>query len=61
MSRVSSEARGRLAFMAPASMFLTAFGDNARAVMDAYAIELNLTPGCIGSARAARGDARLAG
>ena len=40
MSHVNSEPRGCLAFMAPASMFLAAFGGDARAVMDACGIEL---------------------
>lgn len=67
MSQVNSEPRGCLAFMAPASMFLAAFGGDARAVMDAYGIELlgpselDLTPACIERARAERGDVPLTG
>lgn len=67
MSQVNSEPRGELAFMSPARMLLAAFGDGARALMDAFGIEelgrgeLDLTPGCVERARAERGDAPLAG
>lgn len=65
MSQVNSEPRGELAYMSPTRMFLAAFGDDARALVDAFGInelgcdELDLTPGCIERARAERGDAPL--
>lgn len=67
MSQVNSEPRGSLAFMCPSRMLLAAYGDDARALMDAYGIELldpselDLTPACIERARAERGDGPLAG
>ena len=67
MSQVNSEPRGSLAFMCPSGMLLAAYGDDARALMDAYGIELldpselDLTPACIERARAERGDGPLAG
>ena len=62
MSHVNSEPRGRLGFMAPAWMLAAVFGDDAAALMDAFGVEdapaglLDLTPECIGRARAERGD-----
>ncbi|OUP10373.1 IS30 family transposase [Collinsella sp. An2] len=67
MSQLNSEPRGVLAFMPPARMLLAAFGDDARAIMDAYGIELldpselDLTPACIERARAERGERPLRG
>ena len=66
MSQVNSEPRGRLAWRTPAEMLVAAFGEDARALMDAFGIEmlapseLDLTPGLIERARAERGDAPLA-
>lgn len=67
MSQVNSEPRGKLAWRAPAEALAAAFGDDARALMDAFGIELldpsglDLTPGCVERARAERGEAPLAG
>ena len=67
MSQVSPGPRGSLAFMCPSRMLLAAYGDDARALMDAYGIELldpselDLTPARMERARADRGDAPLAG
>lgn len=67
MSQVNSEPRGKLAWRTPSEMLLAAFGDDARALMDALGVEelgpseLDLTPGCIERARAERGEAPLAG
>ena len=66
MSQVDSEPRGKLAWRAPAEMLLAAFGDDARALLDAFGVEmldpseLDLTPGCVERARAERGEAPLA-
>ena len=67
MSQVNSEPRGKLAWRTPAEMLLAAFGDDARALLDAFGIEmlapseLDLTPGCVERARAEGGAAgRLA-
>ena len=66
MSQVNSEPRGKLAWRTPAEMLLAAFGDDARALLDAFGIEmlapseLDLTPGCVERARAERGEAPLA-
>lgn len=67
MSQLNSEPRGSLAFMCPSRMLPAAYGDDARALVDGLGIEvldpseLDLTPGCIGRARAERGDGPLAG
>lgn len=66
MSQVNSEPRGRLAWRTPAEMLLAALGEDARALMDAFGVEvlapgeLDLTPGRVGRARAERGEAPLA-
>lgn len=66
MSQVNSEPRGKLAWRTPAEMLLAAFGEDARALLDAFGIEmlapsgLDLTPGCVERARAERGEAPLA-
>lgn len=66
MSQVSSEPRGGLAWRSPAEMPAAALGEDARALMDAFGVELlepaelDLTPGCVGRARADRGEAPLA-
>ena len=67
MSQVNSEPRGALGFLTPARMLRMALGEDASALMDAFGIEelapgeLDLTPGCIERARAARGEGPLAG
>lgn len=66
MSQVNSEPRGKLAWRTPAEMLLAAFGDDARALLEAFGVEalpaseLDLTPGCVERARAERGEAPLA-
>lgn len=66
MSQVNSEPRGRLAWRTPSEMLLAALGEDARALIDAFGIEmldpseLELTPGCVERARAERGEAPLA-
>ena len=66
MSQVDSEPRGKLAWRTPSEMLLAAFGDDARALLDAFGVEmlppseLDLTPGCVERARAERGEAPLA-
>ena len=66
MSQVNSEPRGRLAWRSPAEMLAAALGEDARALMGAFGIEmlapgeLDLTPGCVERARAERGEAPLA-
>lgn len=66
MSQVNSEPRGGLAWRSPAEMLAAALGEDARALMDAFGVELlepaelDLTPGCVGRARADRGEAPLA-
>lgn len=66
MSQVDSEPRGGLARRSPAEMLLAALGGDARALMDAFGVELlepaelDLTPGCVERARADRGEAPLA-
>lgn len=66
MSQVNSEPRGKLAWRTPAEMLLPAFGDDARALLEAFGVEalpaseLDLTPGCVERARAERGEAPLA-
>lgn len=66
MSQVNSEPRGRLAWRSPAEMLLAALGGDARALMDAFGVEmlepaeLDLTAGCVERARAERGEAPLA-
>ena len=66
MSQVNSEPRGRLAWRSPAEMLLAALGEDARALMDAFGVELlepaelDLTAGCVERARAERGEAPLA-
>lgn len=58
MSHVSSEPRGKLARRTPSEMPLATFGSDARALLDAFGVEmlapsgLDLTPGCVGRARA---------
>lgn len=67
MSQVNSEPRGALGFLTPARVLRMALGEDASALMDAFGIEelapgeLDLTPGCIERARAARGERPLAG
>lgn len=67
MSHVNSEPRGKLAWRTPSEMLLAAFGDDARALLGAFGVELlgsselDLTPGCVERARARRGEAPLAG
>ena len=67
MSQVNSEPRGALGFLTPARVLRMALGEDASALMDAFGIEelapgeLDLTPGCIERARAARGEEPLAG
>lgn len=67
MSQVNTEPRGKLAWRTPAEMLLAALGDDARALLDAFGVELlgpsglDLTPGCVERARAERGEAPLAG
>ena len=67
MSQVNSEPRGALGFLTPARVLRMALGEDASALMDAFGIEelapgeLDLTPGCIERARAARGEGPLAG
>ena len=67
MSQVNSEPRGALGFLTPARVLRMALGGDASALMDAFGIEelapgeLDLTPGCIERARAARGEGPLAG
>ena len=67
MSQVNSEPRGALGFLTPARVLRMALGEDASALMDAFGIEelapgeLDLTPGCIDRARAARGEGPLAG
>lgn len=66
MSQVNSEPRGRLAWRSSAEMLAAALGEDARALMGAFGIEmlapgeLDLTPGCVERARAERGEAPLA-
>ena len=66
MSQVNSEPRGKLAWRTPSEMLVAAFGDDARALLDAFGVEalapseLDLTPGCVERARAERGEAPLA-
>lgn len=66
MSQVNSEPRGRLAWRAPTEMLLAALGEDARALLDAFGVEmlapgeLDLTPGRVERARAERGEAPLA-
>ena len=66
MSQVNSEPRGKLAWKTPSEMLVTAFGDDARTLLDAFGVErldpseLDLTPGCVERARAERGEAPLA-
>lgn len=66
MSQVNSEPRGKLAWRTPSEMLLAAFGDDGRALLDAFGVErlapseLDLTPGCVERARAGRGEAPLA-
>lgn len=66
MSQVNSEPRGKLAWRAPSEMLVAALGDDGRALMGAFGVELldpsglDLTPGCVERARAARGEAPLA-
>lgn len=66
MSQVNSEPRGRLAWRSPSEMLLAALGEDARALMDAFGVEvldpseLDLTPGRVERARAERGEAPLA-
>lgn len=66
MSQVNSEPRGKLAWRTPAEMLVAAFGDDARALLDAFGVEalpadgLDLTPGCVERARRERGEAPLA-
>ena len=63
MSQVNSEPRGRLAWRSPAEMLPAALGEDARALMDAFGVELlepaelDLTAGCVERARAERGEA----
>lgn len=63
MSRVDSEPRGGLARRSPAEMLAAALGEDARALMDAFGVELlepaelDLTPGRVERARADRGEA----
>ena len=58
MSQVNSEPRGKLAWRTPSEMLLAAFGENARALLGAFGVEmltpseLDLTPGCVERARA---------
>ena len=67
MSQVNSEPRGALGFLTPARVLRMALGEDASALMDAFGIEelapgeLDLTPGSIERARAARGEGPLAG
>ena len=67
MSQVNSEPRGALGFLTPARVLRMALGEDASALMDAFGIEelapgeLDLTPGCIERARAARGEGPLSG
>ena len=67
MSQVNSEPRGALGFLTPARVLRMALGEDASALMDAFGVEelapgeLDLTPGCIDRARAARGEGPLAG
>ena len=64
MSQVNSEPRGALGFLTPARVLRMALGEDASALMDAFGVEelapgeLDLTPGCIDRARAARGEGR---
>lgn len=66
ISQVNSEPRGKLAWRAPSEMLVAALGDDGRALMEAFWVELldpsglDLTPGCVERARAARGEAPLA-
>lgn len=66
MSQINSEPRGKLAWRSSSEMFLAAFGSDARAILDAFGIEmlapagLDLTPECVERARAKRGEAPLA-
>ena len=66
MSQVNSEPRGRLAWKSPSEMLLAALGEDARALLDAFGIEmlapgeLDLTPGRVERARGERGEAPLA-
>ena len=59
--------RGALGFLTPPRVLRMALGEDASALMDAFGIEelapgeLDLTPGCIDRARAARGEGPLAG
>ena len=67
MSHVNSEPRGALAWGRPVDALLAAFGDDARALMDALGVkavgagDLDLTPGRVERAREERGDPPLAG
>lgn len=67
MSQVNSEPRGKLAWRTPSEMLVAAFGDDARALLGAFGVEmlapseLDLTPGCVDRARRERGEAPLAG
>lgn len=67
MSQMNSEPRGALGFLTPARVLRMALGEDASALMDAFGVEelapggLDLTPGCIDRARAARGEGPLAG
>ena len=67
MSQVNSEPRGKLAWRTPSEMLVAAFGDDARALLGAFGVEmlapseLDLTPGCVERARRERGEAPLAG
>lgn len=67
MSRASSEPRDRLELQTPSAMLLAVFGDDARALIDAFGVEelgrdeLDLAPGRVERACAKRGEAPLAG
>ena len=67
MSHVNSEPRGALAWGRPVDALAAAFGDDARALADAFGVvavepgELDLTPGLVERAREERGEPPLAG
>lgn len=66
ISQIDSEPRGRLTWRTPCEMVLAAFGNDARALLDAFGVEmpspseLDLTLDCVERAKVERGGAPLA-
>lgn len=61
MLQADSEPRGKLAWRTPVEILPAAFGEDARALLDAFGVEmlvpseLDLTPGCVERTREGRG------